>query len=296
MAIDQRIQTTVTAGRGSAQDSDGPIMVILLGCLAVAMCFTTLGMGLVNVASSAQAARVSANRRNPKILASMRSADDPDAALKGRQEILRKQILDLARQKESLTGQERAEKDSVDSASGRLALERAKLQQNKASLEVLNEQKQQLAARVSDLQAKVAGSSEEEQRQLELRAQLDRQLAQIRREIQQTDRRVLELRAAIVDKKNSLPLDLLRARDGKPTTWVECTRAAIVLLPQGTRVTSAELAASPAGFTQAIQRRHVEFLVRPDGFQAFHLARELAEQNGASSIGYEPVDANWRLK
>ena len=69
-----------------------------------------------------------------------------------------------------------------------------------------------------------------------------------------------------------------------------------MLLPQGTRLSTAELGVGPPNFLQAIDRRHVEFLIRPDGFQSFRVARDLAEQHGASSIGYEPVDANWRLK
>ena len=302
MAIDQRIQTTITAGRRSAHDLDqGPIMVILLGCLAVAMCFTTLGMGFVNIASSATAAaKAAAKLPDVKLSSFTKKIDDSVAELKRNEAIVRKQIAALEQQKQNLADEEQAEKATVDSTLQGLSVERTKLERNKEELAAVEAQKKQLTARASavqaDIQAKLAGSAEEERRQLQLRAQLEQQLDDTRRQIAQAVRRIQELRESIEDRKYSLAVELLRQRDGKPTAWVECTRSEIVLLPQGSHVALKDLGAAPAGFLQAIAGKNVEFLIRPEGFRAFHLARQVAEQHGASNIGYEPVDSNWRLK
>jgi hypothetical protein len=298
MAVDQRIQTTITAGRRSGHDLDqGPIMVILLGCLAVAMCFTTLGMGFVNIASSAaKANQLAAIAREGRAVAAVKPVEDPEAALKAKDEILEEQILALTRRKETLTDMRQAGKAVLDGMQRNLSIERVKAEQNRGKLEAIGAQEKQLQAKVGELRTRVAGASEEERRQLELRTQLERQLADIKGRIAQTVRRIQELRASIEDKKNSLSVGLLQPRDGRITTWIECTRGAIVLLPQGSRLSLTELSAVPAAFVRAIAGRHVEFLIRPDGFQSFNAARDAAEGHGASSIGYEPVDANWRLK
>lgn len=298
MAVDQRIQTTITAGRRSAHDLDqGPIMVILLGCLAVAMCFTTLGMGFVNIASSAAAAAKAApTRSDAPHLSTVPKRVDSRAELKRNAVLVQKQLLALEQNKQTLAEQEQAEKAAVDSTSQSVSVERTKLEWNKQELAAIEVQKQQLLYKASEIQGSLSGSAEEERRQLQLRAQLEQQLDETRRQIAQAVRRIQDLRESIEDRKYSLAVDLLKQRDGRPTAWVECTRSEIVLLPQGSHVSLKELAALPPGFLQAIARKNVEFLIRPDGFHAFHLARELAEQHGALSIGYEPVDANWRLK
>ncbi len=301
MGIDQRIQTTITAGRRSAHDLDqGPIMVILLGCLAVAMCFTTLGMGFVNIASSATAAKAAAKVPDVKLSSFTKKIDDSVAELKRNEAIMRKQIAALEQQKQNLAGEEQTEKAAVDSTLQGLSVEQTKLERNKEELAAVETQKKQLTSRVNEMQAdmraKLAGSAEEERRQLQLRAQLEQELDDTRRQIAQAVRRIQELRESIEDRKYSLSVELLRQRDGRPTAWVECTRSEIVLLPQGSHVSLKDLGAAPAGFLQAIAGKNVEFLIRPEGFHAFHLARQVAEQHGASNIGYEPVDSNWRLK
>ena len=177
-------------------------MVILLGCLAVAMCFTTLGMGFVNIARSAsQAAGLAHKAQETKKTALTKPLEDPNAALKRREEALQKQIIVLQEKADKLAAEEQVQKASVDNNLQSVSAERNRSVRMKQELDTLERQNQQLASKLSEIQIRITGSSEEQRHQLQLRAQLEQQLAETRRQTAQAVQRIQELRASIEDQE-----------------------------------------------------------------------------------------------
>ena len=113
----------------------------------------------------------------------------------------------------------------------------------------------------------------------------------------QASNRIQELRDAIAEKRNTFdPAVTARMAPGREAAWVECVRGAVVLIPSKESFAVQDLVANPDRFGKAVRNKHVGFLIRPDGFNAFSAAREVAERSGVKSIGYEPVDADWRIR
>ena len=144
------------------------------------------------------------------------------------------------------------------------------------------------------LSAKMSGDAAEEQRQIQLHAELEQRLSQLRQEVAAADRRVQELQKALADRKaNPQAIRVITAGNA---AWVECVGDGVVFLPDGKRVSLDQLRDSPMLFLSGLGNRPLQFLVRPDGFRSFEAAREAAEQHGIASLGYEPVDADWRFR
>jgi hypothetical protein len=100
----------------------------------------------------------------------------------------------------------------------------------------------------------------------------------------------------------------LTARDthgrivAKIPRYVEVRGDGVLLHPSGTLVTADELetARSPLRLllAEVAKRRDREYVIvalRPDGYKLFTKVREMIEGRGLD-IGYEPIDAGWRLR
>ena len=85
------------------------------------------------------------------------------------------------------------------------------------------------------------------------------------------------------------------APGGKAPLWVECVSGAVILQPEGVRISEEELDDGSTRFENAAREKgYVMFLVRPSGFDAFRLARSAAE-DAEVDVGYEPVEASLAL-
>ncbi len=297
MAVDQRIRTTITTGRsGDGQFDNGPAMVVLMGCLAVAMCFTTFGMGLLNVASeSAAVQKALADKAlsKPPVLEPVPVAApvaEPDKALESELRRLEQKKSSLAIQGETLTA-ELSRKAVEISAVKTVSEARGK------TITDLRDQSGQISAGVAALRTKLASTSADMRRALEIQSQLERQLAALKDQSAQASLRIQELRDAIAEKRNTFdPAVTARMGPGREAAWVECVKGAVVLIPSKESFAVQDLVAHPDRFSQAVKNKHVGFLIRPEGFNSFSAARQVAERSGVKSIGYEPVDADWRIR
>lgn len=297
MAIDSRIQTTVTAGRSGKKapyDFDqGPVMIILLSCLAVAMCFTTLGMGFVNIATGMNAKKAALALAKAKPLPpAPKEEAKPDSGKSD--QAIEMEIRKLQEQGASVEKEREALTSKLESAHRNLDVERESAVNTRQRIDELRTQTTRIAASLGDLRTKLADNSAEARRQLQLRAQLEQQKSEASRQIAETERRIQELRKAIEEKKSTFDATAAFA-PGTPTSFVECSREGVSIIGRAERFSMQELGRNPGGFLKVLGKRQVQFLIRPDGFSAFNAARDAAEKNGVA-IGYEPVDANWRLK
>ena len=197
MAIDSRIQTTVTAGRSGKKapyDFDqGPVMIILLSCLAVAMCFTTLGMGFVNIATGMQAKKAALTSGKVRLsLPAPKAEAKPDSS-KSDQSI-EMEIRKLQEQSASVEKEREALTNKLESAHRNLDVERESAVNTRQRIDELRTQTTRIAASLGDLRTKLADNSAEARRQLQLRAQLEQQKSDASRQIAETERRIQELR------------------------------------------------------------------------------------------------------
>jgi len=299
MASDQQIRTTITAGRNArkspADFDQGPIMIILLSCLAVAMCFTTLGMGFVNLARS----KVAAMTLGASIKPTTAVPEKPSALTKislpvSKSEPQKLQQTTARDQTDNPAQQEQEIQAKLESNQQAIALEQSKAAENAQRMKDLRAAEAQLSARIAILRSGISKNAAEELTQLGLRSQLEQESKDLQQRISAIDRRIEELKRLVAGAQRVAITNLL-IRLGN-SVWVECTRAGIVLLPKGDRVELTELQKGSERFLTAVANHRVQFLVRPDGFESFQVARTAAEQRGATSLGYEPIDASWRVK
>ena len=98
---------------------------------------------------------------------------------------------------------------------------------------------------------------------------------------------------------------LARTEGGQPQQkqprYVECQAGGIMIHPQGTFVASASLSNPQSPLATLLQRlaRHKDreyliVVVRPQGIDVFKQLRALVENRGID-LGYEPLEAGWRL-
>ena len=261
------------------------VVSIGLSCLVAAVCFTTLGLGFVNIAGG------------PRLPAQPPQVPEPAPALQphvakadnGQPTEDRKNEL------ENLAVKLEREARDVDRQKQKLALDRATLLKSQNTLAAIEKQIQDGVRQASEKATTVKGQAEQQRGSGSVN--VEARLADDLRQTAEADRKADELRREIRDKKTLFDPDhLFAGRDpGEKPLWVECVKGAVILLPQGERIPMEGLNTAPA-FKQAVSGRYVVFLVRPDGFGAFANARAAAEENGAKRLGYEPIDRNWQLK
>lgn len=149
------------------------------------------------------------------------------------------------------------------------------------------------------LQDKAAQVDGGRQRAQAAAADLERRLADLRRRVADEERRARSLEKAIDDAR-AVPVARLYGRSGgagSEPQWAECVDGAVVLQPQGTRLTVDELKGGGAALLEAARRtNHVVFLIRPSGYPALLQARAVVERESDVKVGFEPVDEGWALR
>ena len=271
-------------------------MIILLSCLAVAMCFTTLGLGFVNLASGPRmpAPVAEAKLAPPQIRATPAFVDEP-VRQPVQPEAVKKKILEEAK-KQIETGLADVGRQSreLDQAKRNLALQQETLAKSRNSLSELQKQSQEMARQASE---RTKSLNPVEIQRARVLADGEAHLADAKRQVAEADRREEEIRGEIHDKKTLFdPRRIFGAgKTGDRPQLVECVQGGVLLVPQGERISVGNLGSAPS-FIQAVNGRYVVFLVRPTGYDAFVSARTAAEQHGATHLGYEPIGQDWQLK
>ncbi|MDQ6707720.1 MAG: hypothetical protein M3Z85_17300 [Acidobacteriota bacterium] len=307
--LDSRIQTAATAGRTSRRKSleidQGPIMIILLSCLAVAMCFTTLGMGFVNLASGP---RIPAPHPTPKlgqVVVPVKLVEESETeeqrqakALKLTQAEDRRQKLLEERNKkqyEVALAQLSRQSGDLDQEKRKLAQQQETLQRARATLADLQKQLQEQLRQANERTRNMSRQAELDRARAEAEAQA--RLIESQKQLAALDKRAEELRQEIIDRKTLFDPQRIFGgpKAGGTAQWVECAKDSIVLIPQAERISLDKLKKG-SSFDKAVTGKYVVFLVRPNGFETFNVARAAAEENGAERLGYEPIDAAWQVK
>jgi predicted RNase H-like nuclease (RuvC/YqgF family) len=259
----------------SGQLDDGPIMIIVFGCLAVTLSFISFGLGFVNLAMAK-----GRTDQLPPVTVEV-SPQDLEARDRTKAEI-------LALQKE------------LEQLSAQIARTREASTERTQDPEGLRSRLLALQERSTELQSQIAAK---EARLAELGGQLagkegavkeaEFHTADLRRQLEAADETIKDLKNAIEDKQK---IDVTKLGGSmKNPQYVECLDGAIVLQPQGDRISIQAIKGSDSKFVAAVRRREVFFLVRPNGFESFDAALASAEKVGAT-VGYEPVDADWPVK
>lgn len=172
----------------------------------------------------------------------------------------------------------------------------AQLIQGQQTFERLRKANEDLAGEVETKKTALAKQAGEQQQQAQDLSALERRLQEVREQIAHEERTAQDLRRRISDKTSvSVGQIYGRTGSGKVPQWVECVKGGVVLQPQGERIGLDALKQKSSTFMQAIRHKgYVVFLVRPQGFEAFQEARQLAAGERVT-LGYEPVDEEWVL-
>jgi predicted RNase H-like nuclease (RuvC/YqgF family) len=257
----------------SGQLDDGPIMIIVFGCLAVTLSFISFGLGFINLAK----AKAETDKLPPlRVAVSQQDMQAKDLA--------KAEILSLQSELEQLTAQiARASESRRDEGPTSLQNQLSALQRRSTELQAQIAEKD---SRLTDLNSQLAGK-EGAAKEAEF------QTSEVRRQLGVAGQTISELRSAIADKQK---MDVTKLGGSmKNPQYVECLDGEIVLQPQGDRIGVKAIKGSDAKFVSAVRRREVFFLVRPSGFKSFDAALAAAENLGAT-VGYEPVDADLPLR
>lgn len=281
----------------SSEIDEGPVMVILLSCVAVSLSFVSFGLGFVNLATQKRTTRVATPVQTPAPLPEpvpWPNPHQPDAIAE--QQDLEKRQAAVEQQKRDVERQ----RDELGQAQQALAGSQAALSQLQAEIQRRAREAEEMRNRVNSLERDRDNRSR-------ARSEMERRLAELRRQVGDEERRIEELRKQ-VDKRKEINVGRLcpGCASLKNPQWVECIEDAAVLQPQGERFTLAQLKANSSPFGQAVkhcsQRSddpcELIFVVRPKGFPVFEAAREAAEKFKGEKlrVGYEPVDADWVLE
>jgi hypothetical protein len=260
----------------SGQLEDGPIMIIVFGCLAVTLSFISFGLGFVNLAI-AKGHTDALPVVKPEVSPKDREAGDRTkadvAALHHELEQLMAQIAQAQHSREEDSQKPTGLQAQLVSLQGKATGLLTEIAAKEASL--------------TDLNAKLA-AKEGAAREAEFRA------AETRRELNAAEQKIEELKISIQDAENK-ELDITKLGGSmKSPQFIECASGEIVLQPQGTRISIKAIKGSDSKFVAAVRKHEVFFLVRPAGFETFKAALAAAENLNAT-IGYEPIDADMRF-
>jgi hypothetical protein len=108
--------------------------------------------------------------------------------------------------------------------------------------------------------------------------------AALRAEAAELERQAAALRAEVAEVRRSATA--WEANHGRAIQYVECVGDGVILRPQLTHVASGDL--SNGVLARLAKTQGVYFLVRPDGFDSFNRARDIAIESG-KVIGFEPM-------
>jgi hypothetical protein len=265
--------------RASSQGmSEGPLIIILLSCMAVALCFMSFGLGLVNLTGS-------------KAIAPPPAAPAPapaPAASEDRQD---------AKRNEELVARVAAQREEVEKLRAALEDQKKERERRLRELEDARNLLAKLQAQAAEEEKKVADGTKAlagqqaaaEQAARELAALRDR-IRQARERIDAAERKIGELRAQLDKRRGEVDVTEIAPRgSGANPQYVECLKDGLVLRPQGQQIALGELKRKSSAFAQAIHRDFVVFLVRPQGYDSFRAAHSLAVEKGLK-VGYRPVE------
>lgn len=190
-----------------------------------------------------------------------------------------------------------AERDLTAHRVEQASQEEREREEDEVTLDRLRHENQQLSRNLDEKRAAIGKQQAEQTAAAQQLATAEQRVDGLRDQISKAERTATELRQKI-DEKQSVSVGQLNPgrRSDKNPQWVECRRSTVTLQPQGRPVSLDELKQKSAVFTAAVKAAgYIVFLVRPDGFETFTEARTLAEQ-AEVEIGYEPVDAVWKLR
>lgn len=148
----------------------------------------------------------------------------------------------------------------------------------------LRETKSQLTMDVEKQRQALREADEALRRYQQDQERAAKRLAELRAEAAELERRAAALRADLAEARRSAAA--LEAKLGRAIQYVECASGGIILRPQLTHIASGEL--GNGVLARLARTQGVYFLVRPDGFDSFNRAREIANESGRV-IGFEPM-------
>jgi uncharacterized phage infection (PIP) family protein YhgE len=260
--------------------SEGPLMIILLSCMAVALCFMSFGLGLVNLTGSKAMAAPPAAPAPEPAPAPAPSEDRQDA-----------------KRNEELTARVAAQRDEVDKLKAALENQKKELERRVKELEQARNLLAKLQAQAAEEDGKLARGIETAAAQKKAAELAARELAALRERIRQAreridavEKKIKELREQIDKRKGEVDVTEIAPRgSGEDPQYVECLKDGVVLRPQGQQIALEQLKKKSPAFLQGIHRDFVVFLVRPQGFASFRAAHSLAAEKGLK-VGYRPVE------
>jgi predicted RNase H-like nuclease (RuvC/YqgF family) len=262
----------------SGHVDEGWVMIVLLSCLVVAFSLVTIGLGLVNVAE--------AKPIPPAILPAESPPVRPPAPDPAAKEEFDRQKAALGVREEQL----RQLKQELEAALKRL-------EELKNQLTQREKERQELAARIGEKDQAGAAQQAKLVSQEELRARLEVQINELRRQIKDLEERIAKWQRELEKRLSNVvdPAELFGASaSGKNPQWIDCVQDGVVILPQRQKITTDAVKKKDRALVEAFGRGYAVFLIRPQGFQAFRAARTVAEEMHID-IGFEPYDAGWKL-
>jgi len=244
--------------RASCQPPRGlPLFVAAAGAATVLLCFVALGFGILG-ASSLTPEKVEASVTRAAVTA-------PPAMLPAGNAL----AVTSQRLHDEIKRQRRAE--------AKLGLVETKLQ---ARMAVLQDDERNLNRKLQQERASLREAEEASRRALADRAAAETHRAELENEAATLETRIAELRASIAEIEESLQQNA--DQKGTAPVIVECVRGSVILQPRQLRIPVDRLRDGP--FAPAVRLKSVHFLVRPDGFESFLLARSVARGVGARII------------
>jgi hypothetical protein len=228
-----------------------PAVLAVIAFIALAVCFSLVGFGLL---STTITPRPGGAIKPVTVASTPSTTPKPDhsseaAALQTRIAALQN---DLAR---------------LDIAADQMRVRKESLDQHRKELESLVKQTQAALA-----EAEVAAQRSAAQ-QKDAAVRRDQLLA----EAADLERRIAELEAATAQAQR-----VAAARSAQQSAGphlIECVRDGVLLQPQHVLIPTSAL--NDGTLAAAVRGRRVYFLVRPDGFSSFVLARSIGRANGA---------------
>jgi hypothetical protein len=241
-------------------------VVVIVGCLGVAMSVVSLGMGFVNIMSADAGTSLSAfSVTRQKVAPPGGFSSAPAAAPR---------LTDINYLREEIAARE-----------DQIAVLRREAGFRSKELNIQQKLRDQLAearnANATDADGSDAHGTAADTRPIALEiAKLDTQITQLRKQSED---------AARVDVTKLIQVD----KSGEKPRWAECQKDGVVLQPQATAFPLAGLNTSDA-LVAALNSPRVVLLVRPSGFESCAAAMKALDDH---QIAYDmvPVDEQWQL-
>jgi hypothetical protein len=153
----------------------------------------------------------------------------------------------------------------------------------------LRETKSQLTMDVEKQRKALREAEEAVRRYQQDQERAAQHLAELRAEAAELERKAAALRSDVAEARRSAAA--LETSRGRAIQYVECASDGVVLKPQLIHIASGDL--GNGVLARLARTQGVYFLVRPDGFDSFNRARDIAIESGRI-IGFEPMRSSAR--